>query len=253
MDGLNICIVGANGNMGKSIIEVLHDKKNRPMLSLIIDVDPEKASHKIINNLNISRYPGGIDVVIDFTKPRVTMTSAKWCAENGIPLVTGTTGLSDEQLAELEKFAEKIPIIWSPNMSLGVNLIDKVLLQMMEVLEGYDVEIVETHHRDKPDSPSGTAKEFARILAEVSGRKVVCSRQPGNENAPSENEICVHSIRGGAVPGENKVIFFKGTERVIIEHRVGSLDVFARGAVEAAKWIIGKKPDLYGMADVFEL
>jgi 4-hydroxy-tetrahydrodipicolinate reductase len=181
------------------------------------------------------------------------METAIWCVQNNKPLVSGTTGLSEGQLLGLKAYAEHIALLSAPNMSLGVNLIDALLPQLKPLVGEFDIEIVETHHRLKKDSPSGTALRWAKTLAKTFGRKIVNSRPEGVTQGRDKEEIYVHAMRGGTVPGEHTIYFFGPDEVIEITHRAASRLIFAKGAVMAAKWIIGQKPGLYSMKDVLGL
>ena len=193
--------------------------------------------------------PDAAEVLIEFTTPEATVEHLSY----GKPHVIGTTGLSDEQLQMVEKAARTTPIVLAPNMSVGVNLLREVVRELSAKLgEGYDIEVVETHHRNKKDAPSGTALFLARAAAEgrgtyldevaVYGREGLAPREPG--------EIGVHALRGGAVVGEHRLIFYSGGEEVEVVHRALSRRTFADGALRAARFVANSQPGLYSMADV---
>jgi 4-hydroxy-tetrahydrodipicolinate reductase len=192
--------------------------------------------------------PEDAGVLIEFTKPEATVEHLSY----GLPHVIGTTGLSEEQLAEVEEAAQNAPIVLAPNMSVGVNLLREVVRDLAAKLEGYDIEVVEAHHRHKKDAPSGTALFLARAAAEgrersleevaVHGRQGYAPREPG--------EIGIHALRGGAVVGEHRLVFYADGEEVEVVHRALSRRTFADGALRAARFAAGAGPGLYGMADV---
>ncbi len=192
--------------------------------------------------------PEDAGVLIEFTTPEATVEHLSY----GLPHVIGTTGLSEEQLAEVEEAAQNAPIVLAPNMSLGVNLLREVVRDLAAKLEGYDIEVVEAHHRHKKDAPSGTALFLARAAAEgrersleevaVHGREGYAPREPG--------EIGIHALRGGAVVGEHRLVFYADGEEVEVVHRALSRRTFADGALRAARFAAGAGPGLYGMADV---
>jgi 4-hydroxy-tetrahydrodipicolinate reductase len=194
------------------------------------------------------------DVLIDFTFPAVSLPNLRVCAEHGRAAVVGTTGFSDEELGELSDIVQKIPIVFAPNMSVGVNLLLKVLKDMASVLdEDYDIDIVEAHHRHKKDAPSGTALKMAEMCAAGRGKDlsdvgVYCRH--GNIGERTRGEIGIQTLRIGDVVGEHTVIFGTMGERIEITHKASSRDVFARGAVRAAQWVAGKPAGLYNMHDV---
>ena len=198
----------------------------------------------------IEEPPEEAEVLIDFTTPEATVGHLAYEK----PLVIGTTGLSEEQRAKVEEAAKSVPIVLAPNMSVGVNLLREVVRELSEKLAGYDVEVVEAHHRGKKDAPSGTALLLARAAAEgrrqnldevaVYGREGVSPREEG--------EIGIHALRGGAVVGEHRLIFYSGGEEVEVIHRALSRRAFADGALRAARFAANAQPGLYSMADVLE-
>jgi 4-hydroxy-tetrahydrodipicolinate reductase len=197
------------------------------------------------------------EVVIDFSSPEASLAVSRACQKAGIPLVIGTTGLSSDAVEEVRSLAKKIPIVLSPNMSIGVNMMFKLAADLAGTLgEEYDIEVVEIHHRMKKDAPSGTALRLAEILAEARGttldRAGRTARQ-GNIGERPRGEIGIQSLRGGEVVGEHTVIFAGPGERLEMTHRAESRDNFARGAIAAAAWVIRQAPGLYDMQDVLGL
>jgi 4-hydroxy-tetrahydrodipicolinate reductase len=192
--------------------------------------------------------PEDANALIEFTTPEATVEHLSY----GLPHVIGTTGLSEQQIAGVEEAAQNAPIVLAPNMSVGVNLLREVVRDLSAKLEGYDIEVVEAHHRHKKDAPSGTALFLARAAAEgrerslediaVHGREGFSPRKPG--------EIGIHALRGGAVVGEHRLVFYSDGEEVEVVHRALSRRTFADGALRAARFAAGAKPGLYGMADV---
>ncbi len=196
----------------------------------------------------------GVDVAIDFTLPEATLTHAARAAASGTPLVIGTTGLSNAQEAILAEHARTTAIVYAPNMSLGVNLLLAVVEQVSAALdEAWDIEIVEMHHNRKVDAPSGTALGLGRAAAKGRGRSfddvAVLSRE-GHTGAREQGQIGFATLRGGDVIGDHTVIFAGAGERVEIGHKASGRDVFAAGAVRAARWVAGRAPGLYTMRDV---
>jgi 4-hydroxy-tetrahydrodipicolinate reductase len=197
------------------------------------------------------------EVIIDFTEPQASLSHLKQAAAKGKAIVIGTTGMSPEMLAEVRRVAPKTRCMMAPNMSAGVNVMFKVVAQVAAVLgPGYDIEIVEAHHRMKKDAPSGTAVKLAQVAAEALGRdlaKVGRYERKGLIGARTIEEIGVQTLRGGDIVGEHTVMFAGIGERLEITHRAHSRDNFARGALRAAKWIVGQPPGLYDMQDVLGL
>ena len=193
------------------------------------------------------------DVVIDFSFRDVTPPLAKLCAENGKPLIIGTTGHTPEQRAEIIECTKKIPIVWAGNYSVGVNLLNYLTRIASRILnDSYDVEIVEMHHRLKKDAPSGTAEKLKAIVCEERkvGEESVCYGRKGLVGERPKGEIGVHALRGGSVVGDHTVMFATDGERVELVHKASDRKVFATGAVRAAMWVGDKPAGLYGMEDV---
>jgi 4-hydroxy-tetrahydrodipicolinate reductase len=196
------------------------------------------------------------DLLIDFSSPESTALRAKQAAGRGIGLVIGTTGLKEEHKARLASAGQKVPCLYAPNMSLGVNVLFRIAGEVAKILgNSTDVEIFEAHHNQKKDSPSGTAVRLAEVICETLGREypegVIYGRE-GMVGARPKGEIAVHAIRGGDIVGEHTVLFVGQGERIELVHRAQTRDIFARGALRAAKFVAGKPAGLYTMADVLE-
>jgi 4-hydroxy-tetrahydrodipicolinate reductase len=196
-------------------------------------------------------------VLIEFTHPEPTLANLKGAAAEGKAVVIGTTGLNPQQVGELKGMAQKTRVVFAPNMSVGVNLMFKVVENIAKVLtEGYDVEIVEAHHRLKKDAPSGTALKLAQIIAQALGRdleKVGVYGRKGITGERTKDEIGIMTVRAGDIVGEHTVTFCGIGERLEVIHRAHNRDNFARGAVRAAQWIVNQPPGLYDMQDVLGL
>jgi len=194
------------------------------------------------------------DVLIDFSAPESTVQRVCECAEHGIALVVGTTGLTAEQQEELEAAAQRVPCMTAPNMSIGANLLFDLAAQVAKALgDEYDAEVVEIHHRFKKDSPSGTAMRIVSRIAEATGRSVDESAVYGREGQVGErtkSEIGVHAVRAGDVVGDHMVIFGTLGERIELVHRAHTRDAFAQGALRAAKFVAGRPAGMYSMRDV---
>jgi 4-hydroxy-tetrahydrodipicolinate reductase len=198
-----------------------------------------------------------VDVVIDFSVPAGTMSILKTCVERKIPLVVATTGLEGEQQKAVQEAAKKIAILWSPSMSLTVNLAMKLSeiagRALAEHPSGADVEIIERHHRFKEDAPSGTALKFGQIIAEAMG---ISQHRHGREGRPGQrphNEIAYHAVRTGDNPGEHTIIFGLLGETLELTVKATNRDCYAHGTLAAAKFLAGKRAGLYGMSDVLGL
>ena len=198
-----------------------------------------------------------VDVIIDFTTPHATMDLLSKCRKAKKALVIGTTGLSKEEEAIILEVSKEIPVLFSPNYSVGVNTLFWLTRKAAEILgPDFDLEVVEMHHRLKKDSPSGTARQLAEILAEVRQLDYAESARHGRAGIVGErtsNEIGVHAIRGGDVVGDHTVIYAAPGERLELTHKASSRDTFARGALRAAQWAAKQPAGLYDMQDVLGL
>ena len=197
------------------------------------------------------------DVVVDFSAHSATPAIAKLCATTGKALVIGTTGLSPEQKSQITTLASQIPIVWSSNYSTGVNMLFWLTRKAAEILgPGFDLEIVEMHHRLKKDAPSGTAATLAEILADVRHQQLSDSARYGRHGIVGERtpqEIGIHSLRGGDVVGDHTVVFAANGERLELSHKASSREILATGALRAAQWVITQPPGLYDMQHVLGL
>jgi 4-hydroxy-tetrahydrodipicolinate reductase len=261
----DIAVHGAGGRMGRAIIEVVLDEKQRLAGAV------EHAGHASIGTdagLLVGRAdPLGVpvtdrlhevlkaaEVVIDFSLPEGTAALLRACKAEKTPAVVGTTGLDDDANAALRELAEVVPVVYAPNFSVGVNVFWALSRRAVELAgEDFDLEIVEMHHHHKVDAPSGTAARLAEVVAEARGldlaRDAVYGRS-GRPGARKPGEIGIHALRGGDVVGEHTLILAGPGERIELTHRAHDRSIFARGAVRAARWVTGRDPGLYGMADV---
>jgi len=201
--------------------------------------------------------PGSFDVLVDFTRPQPAMTHLELCLQENKAMVIGTTGFSVEEKERISAAAVKIPVVFAPNMSVGVNLCFKLLATAAEVLgDSVDIEIIEAHHRHKVDAPSGTALGMGEVIAETLGRNLDDCAVYGREGNTGEREratIGFSTIRAGDIVGEHTVMFASEGERIEITHKASSRATFANGAIRAAKWLAGQPPGLYTMQDVLGL
>jgi 4-hydroxy-tetrahydrodipicolinate reductase len=195
--------------------------------------------------------PASAEVLIEFTTPEATVEHLSYRR----PHVIGTTGLSEDQLAKVEQAAQTVPIVRAPNMSVGVNLLREVVREISAKLGAdYDIEVVEAHHKGKKDAPSGTALFLAHAAAEGRNTKLEEVAVYGREGLSprQEGEIGIHALRGGAVVGEHRLIFYAGGEEIEVIHRALSRRTFADGALRAARFVANAQPGLYSMADVLQ-
>ncbi|MEY2562092.1 MAG: 4-hydroxy-tetrahydrodipicolinate reductase [Verrucomicrobiota bacterium] len=244
MKPVRVLLVGAKGRMGQAITAAA-EGANAAIAAALDQGD------------DLAREIGACDVVIDFSHASATEAICQVCLSANKPLVVGTTGHSDEERALLKKTAASLPVVFSPNFSVGVNALFWLTRKAAEMLgPDFDLEIVEMHHRLKKDAPSGTARKLAEILCEVRKLDYAKNVAHGREGLIGERpaaEIGVHSIRGGDVVGDHTVTFSSRGERLELAHKASSRETFAAGALRAAGWVIGRSPGLYTMEDVLGL
>ena len=240
-----IAINGSKGKMGLALIEAINSSSQSDFAAGFDKGD------SLIDSIN------DFEVLIDFSRPEASLNALSVCKDSGKSMVIGTTGFTDSGLTLIEQASKDIPIVFAPNMSVGVNLTLKILETSAKVI-GPDssIEIIEAHHRYKVDSPSGTALKMGEVVANALGRdlsKCAIYGREGIEEPRDLNTIGFSSIRGGDVVGEHTVAFFMDGERVEITHKASSRSIYANGAVRAANWIAGKPSGLFSMQDVLEL
>lgn len=258
-------MIGASGRMGQSIIELSKSFKTATgqsfLLTGAIDQTQKPAyiftdDKKIPVSDDLESGLQNADVAIDFSSPEFSLKVCQYCSIKNIPLVVGTTGFNSEQKDKMLQYSKKIPLIISPNMSIGVNLLFELTNLAARVLQtGYDIEVVETHHHYKKDAPSGTAMKIKEILIEALGRNesdIIYGRK-GITGERNSSEIGMHTLRGGDVVGDHTVHFFGDGERVELTHKASSRSTFATGALRAASYLIGKNAGLYTLRDVLGL
>lgn len=240
-----LLVTGAKGRMGQAVISCA-EKSDQAQVGAQIDMGD-----------SLKEALEGCNTVIDFSHHSFTTELLEACLEQKVRVVTGTTGHSDEELAFINKAAESIAIVKAPNFSVGVNTLFYLTRRATEILgENFDLEVVEMHHRDKVDSPSGTARRLVEILDETRGLSYDDNTMHGRHGdvGPRKNtEIGLHAVRGGDVVGDHTVIYAGSGERVELTHKASSRDTFACGAVRAALWLQNKDHGLFDMQDVLEL
>jgi 4-hydroxy-tetrahydrodipicolinate reductase len=251
---VKVVVCGASGRMGQTIGRMVNESKD---LDLVGGIDLKPGSFfgvEIVETKNAEALlkKTGADVLIDFTVAGAAVGNVKMAARNKVALVVGTTGISTEQHQDMETAIRgQVPAVISSNFSVGVNIFFQLIRDAGRLLKDYDIEVIEAHHRNKKDAPSGTAKTILHILDEEAGaRQKMYGREGMTER---KNEIGVHVIRGGDIVGDHKVMFSKNFETIELSHRAYDRSVFASGALNAARWVVGKKPGIYGMNDVLGL
>ena len=258
-----IAVAGASGRMGQMLIAAIRAADDCELTGAL-DVasspamgHPAFAGGTLLVHADLRQGLANAKSLIDFTRPEGTLAHLKICRELGINAVIGTTGFSDAQKAEITAAAQDIAIMMSPNMSVGVNVTLKLLDMAARALSsGYDIEIIETHHRHKVDAPSGTALKMGEVVAAALGRDLKGHAVFAREGVTGERDplaIGFSAIRGGDIVGDHTVMFAGTGERIEITHKASSRDSYAQGALRAVRFLSGQKPGLYDMFDVLGL
>jgi len=254
---IKVGVFGAGGRVGKLIIEDLHHESEISLGAVYVrnelnfSIDP---SVLVTNDMNVLLKSS--DVIIDFSLPEATQILLECALNNPRPLVVGTTGMDTHQLNLLKLASESMPILYATNMSLGVALLNKLVYTASKTLKDFDIEIVEQHHRHKKDAPSGTALTLAHSAAharELDLDVVRVSGRDGNIGERTKDEIAVMALRGGDIVGRHTVGFYSEGEFVELHHTATSRNTFSKGAIRAAKWLVGKENGLYNISDCLEL
>lgn len=229
---MRIGVIGLNGRMSKAVLSEIVNQQNCLISGALV--------RKKIENSNISLYENIIDLannsdaIIDFSNPKTSIEVAEKLSNKNVVLVCGTTGFNEQEFDKLKQASKNLAIIYSPNMSLGINLLQKILKQITPILTDFDSAVLDIHHKHKKDSPSGTALMLANQMKSL-----------------SQKEVQISSLRIGFVPGEHKIIFSNEDESITIAHHAFNRNVFAKGAIKAAIWGRNKLPGLYSMEDIF--
>lgn len=265
---IRVAVTGAAGRMGRTLIQAIHEDPEltlgaaleRPDSSLVGSDAGELAGVgrcDVAVATDLAAVLDDFDTLIDFTAPAVTVAAAALCRDRGKRMVIGTTGLDENDAASLEAAANDIAILKAPNMSVGVNLVFKLLQVAASVLgDDVDIEVIEAHHRHKVDAPSGTAVRMGEILADTLDRKLDQVAVYGREGitGPRDRQtIGFETVRAGDIVGDHTVLFAGAGERIEITHRAHSRANFAQGALRAVKYLEGKKTGLYDMQDLLGL
>lgn len=262
---IKVAVLGAAGRMGRTILGLLAESDDLKLVGAVTEPgDPamgrDAGEHAGLDALDVpltdDRKQGlhGAHVAIDFTLPAALDANLKACEELGLALVIGTTGLGERHRAALERASHHVPLVYGRNMSVGVNVFMELVARATAALgEDYDVEILEAHHRHKADAPSGTALALGERVAEAKGRtleELAVRTRDGQTGPRVPGTIGFSVIRGGNIVGEHTVLFASAEERLELKHVAQDRQTFARGALRAARWVSGRAPGLYSMADV---
>jgi len=263
----NICVAGASGRMGRMLVEAVQTADDC-RLSGALDVPFSPAlgadaagflgkDSGVTITADLAQGLVGADCLIDFTRPEGTMAHLAVCANQGTAMVIGTTGFTEAQKADIAEAAKRIPIVMAPNMSVGVNVTLKLLEMAAKAMAtGYDIEIIEAHHRHKVDAPSGTALKMGEVIADALGRDLKDCAVYAREGVTGERDpssIGFATIRGGDIVGDHTVLFAGIGERIEITHKSSSRVTYAQGSLRAARFLAGKPAGLYDMFDVLGL
>lgn len=261
---LRLAIIGASGRMGRALIRLAKERAEFMLIAAVTEAhDPS-----IGQDAGISAGIGTIgvplrcdcaapcDVAIEFTSPAAIPIWSDWAAKHGVAYVSGTTGLGDREQQALRAAAERVPVLWASNMSVGVAILTELVRRCAAWLPDWDLEIIEAHHRNKADAPSGTAKtllQAACAARDTNANNVATHGRSGQVGARRAGEIGVHAVRLGGIVGEHDVRLASMEETLTLSHRAETRDVFATGALRAARWLHGRKPGLYGVGDMMKM
>jgi 4-hydroxy-tetrahydrodipicolinate reductase len=263
---VQIAISGVSGRMGRALLEAVAadadcalraaiDRAGSPLVGQ--DAGAAWGAASGVRVTDAASALQSAHALIDFTRPEATFGYLDACAAAGVPLVIGTTGFDEAGRARIAAAAQRIPVVFAPNMSVGVNLLMKLAEVAAQVLEdGYDIEIIEAHHRHKVDAPSGTALGLGQAVARAINRDLASCAVYGREGVTGERDpktIGFATVRGGDIVGDHTLLFAGVGERVELTHKASSRATFAQGALRAAKWLQGRAPGLYDMRDVLGL
>lgn len=257
---MNILLVGASGAMGQAVIQYVSQTSDQ--VTVVLQETPdERADYQVFTSFEkmgeyLAENRQQVDVMIDFSTPKITDRVVAFAKEHRLPLMLATTGQTEEQEAFIKAASQQVAIVDTHNTSIGVNVMEALVAQMTKILYplGYDIEIIEKHHRYKKDSPSGTAKMILdAVQGNIDENTSVLGGREGLEYARPHSEIGVHAIRGGDIVGEHTILFANNQETIELTHRAGTKDLFVRGALQAAHFLMNVEPGLYDMKDVIDL
>ena len=254
---IKVGVFGATGRVGKLLLENLKETGQMSLSSVYVRNNLDFAiDPSVLVTSDMDAFLNGCDVVIDFSLPDACETLLEHALNNPKALVIGTTGLNPHQLNLLKEVSERMPVLYATNMSLGVALLNKLVYQASKALEGFDIEIVEMHHRHKKDAPSGTALTLSESAArgrDLDINNVRVSGRDGNIGERSGDEIAVMALRGGDIVGRHTVGFYNDGEFIELNHTATSRSTFSKGALRAAAWIVDKETGLYSISDCLGL
>ncbi len=264
---LRVAVAGASGRMGRMLVEAVLDAPDCALAGALDVAGSASIGHDagaflgrttgVAVTADVDAALAAAQVLIDFTRPEGTLHHLASCAARGVALVIGTTGFSDEQKAAIRAASARTPVFMSPNMSVGVNVVMRLLEQAARAFnEGYDIEIIEAHHRNKIDAPSGTALQMGEVVAKALGRNLADNAVFGREGVTGvrdQSTIGFATVRGGDIIGDHTVLFAGIGERIEISHKSSSRATYAQGSLRAARFLARSGPGLYDMNDVLGL
>lgn len=256
-----LAVLGANGKMGRAVVRLAHGMGMKLVAAVGAgsEVGADAGELAGVGALGVkvsadvaSLASSGAEVLVDFSTPAVVKGALEVCAASGIAIASGTTGLGEAEIKAFDAAAAKVPVLWEPNMSVGIYVLSQLVAQAIKALgPEFDVEIVEAHHRLKVDAPSGTALRLAEVARSArDGASAFVTGREGKPGARKREEIGVLAMRGGDVIGDHLVHLLGDGERLELTHRASNRDLFARGALRAARWLAGKPAKRYTLADV---
>ena len=263
----NICVAGASGRMGRMLVEAILNADDCTLTGALdvpgspaLGTDPAAFLGKdsgVRITADLAQGLQGADCLIDFTRPEGTLAHLKVCEQLGVKLVIGTTGFTDAQKAEIADAAQRVAVVMAPNMSVGVNVTLKLLQMAAKAMStGYDIEIIEAHHRHKVDAPSGTALKMGEVIAEALDRDLKDCAVYAREGVTGERDpssIGFATIRGGDIVGDHTVLFAGTGERIEVTHKSSSRVTYAQGSLRAVRYLSGQSAGLFDMFDVLGL
>ena len=258
---ITVAVLGANGRMGRAVVRLAHEGGLKIVAAIGAGDEGKDAGELAgVGPLGVRLTPdieaiasSGAQVLVDFSAPAVLARACEACARGKVAIASGTTGLDDTAKAALDAAAKQVPVLWEPNMSVGIHVLSALLERAIKALgDGYDIEIVEAHHRMKVDAPSGTALRLAEVAkaARAEQKPRFVTGRDGKPGARSADEIGVLAMRGGDVIGDHTAFLLGDGERIELTHRASSRDLFARGALRAGRWLVGRVPGRYSLDDV---
>lgn len=253
---IRIILCGAAGRMGREIIKAVKNQNDLEIIAGIEDARHPLIGAKIDDILIGADLKGRLEdaeCVIDYTNHESSIKNLRQAKTRKCPIVIGTTGFTKKEYAEIESAAKTMPVFLSPNMSLGVNHLYQLARETARQLPGFDIEIVETHHRGKKDAPSGTARELSRQIKEVRPEIQIIYGREGVTGERPANILCLHALRGGDIVGEHRVLYLGNGELIELRHYATSRQCFAQGTLAAVRFLIKQPPGLYNMKNILNL